>query len=383
MPWNQILGHERIKKILQKSIIDSRIAGSYCFWGISGIGKDALALEFAKTVNCMNPNIDGESIESCGECKSCIQFGKMSNPNVDFVFSLPVGKSETRNDLPLDKLSEEQITAIHEQKLMKAEDPYYRISIQNANHIKISSIREVKRKLMLSGTGRGRRFVIISGADEMNAESANAFLKTLEEPNEGVTIIMTTSRPEMILPTILSRCQQVRCEPLPDDVLMQTLSARFDLPEADAKTITSFAQGSYTRALDFMDEDMRKLRFEVVEMLRTALKKRNFRSELLEYTGSLSKSLDKKGFETMLSLFLLWFRDIMIYQQSGESGVIVNSDQTKIIEKFTAKFGASDHPRAIQSVEEAIIRTRKNVSKELILLTLFLNLRQIFLEKPL
>ena len=216
MAWNAIIGQEKVKNLLQKAIIDNRIANSYCFWGLDGIGKDALAIEFAKSANCINPIIYGNTIQACDSCSSCKEITNLQSQSLEIIFSLPAGKTpDGHSDDPIAKLSDEQIDLIQEQIALKAENPYHKISIPNANQIKISSIRGLKKKLTLTSGSRGRRFVIISNADEMNSESANSFLKTLEEPHDNITIILTTSRPDTILPTILSRCQQVRCQPLP------------------------------------------------------------------------------------------------------------------------------------------------------------------------
>ncbi|MFA6990086.1 MAG: AAA family ATPase, partial [Candidatus Gastranaerophilaceae bacterium] len=211
MSWSKKVGHDRIKKILQKSIIDNRIPHSYLFIGIEGIGKDAIAIEFAKAVNCLNPIMGVDLFEACDNCKSCKMFDNLSHSNFELIFSLPAGKSgDSKSDSAIDKLSEDQITEIKEQIELKAENNYHRFAISNATQIRVNLVRELKKKLALTQNTTGRRVILICNADEMNSEASNAFLKTLEEPQDNVTIILTTAKPDSILPTIQSRCQVLK-----------------------------------------------------------------------------------------------------------------------------------------------------------------------------
>ncbi len=380
MTWKKIIGQNRVKKILQKAIIENRIPHAYCFWGSEGIGKDALALEFAKVVNCRNPKINNENeIEACDECHSCRQADNFQHPNIHYIFSLSTGdsKSTKTGDTVLDKMSDEQVDLIREQLKLKSENPYHKVTLQNANQIKIASIREIKRNLVLSSSQQGRKVIIISRADEMTTESANAFLKSLEEPSDNTTIIITTHKHETILPTILSRCQQIRCEPLSDPDITNALIEQFQIPEANARLVSVFAQGSFSRAVEFLDEDMKELREEVVEILRISLKKRIFRLDLMAKIELLAKQKDKKKNETFLALLLLWLRDVYSVAKGNDENII-NIDQRDTIAKFANNFGNRPIDDAIITVESAVTQIKRNVQPTLVYLNMFLKLREHF-----
>jgi DNA polymerase-3 subunit delta' len=367
---------------LQKAIVDDRVAGAYCLPGKKGIGKEALAIEFAKTVNCEDPIIEGDRIEACGRCKSCGQMDELSHPNFSMIFSLPAGKgSDTKSDSPYAKLTEAQIGEIQEQIAIKAENPYHDISVPNANQIKIASVRDIKKKLSLSGSRQGRRCVLICNAEEMTSEAANAFLKTLEEPHPGITILMVTSRPDMLLPTIMSRCQQLRCDPLKDDEIAEALAQRHDIEPAEAGLVARYARGSYTTALEFLSEDMRRLRVDMIDMLRVSMKKRRFRVELLEMIDELIKTSDKSRLETALNILLFWLRDANLISSAGKDIYLVNPDQEETLRKFTGVFSGANIGKAIEKVESSIADIRRNINSQLILTGLFLDMREIFIEK--
>ena len=310
MAWEEIAGQQRVKNILQRAIKENRVANSYCFWGIDGIGKEAVAIEFAKTLNCLSPVENDGIISACGKCDSCKQFVHLQHPNLIFIYSLPAGKStDSKSDSSFSKLSDEQIEEIQAEFRLKALDYYHKIAISNANQIKIASIRELKKNLSMSAMQEGRRVIIVLRADELTKESANSFLKTLEEPSEGVTIILITSRQDQILPTILSRCQQIHFQLLAQEELEQLLIAKHNIAEADAKLFACFAQGSYQSTLEFLNEDVKKLRKDSVELLRSSLKKRVFRFDLVKNIDKILNSKDKKKNIAILLHILLWIRD--------------------------------------------------------------------------
>lgn len=380
MAWKDIIGQDRIKKLLQNSIRKDKIPSAWLFYGIDGIGKDALALEFAKTVNCSNPNSSNSVIEACGNCSSCKVFNTLSHPNLQMIYSLPAGKTaDNRNETATAKLSDEQIQAIQEQLQLKAENYYHKLSIQNATQIRISSIRDVKKNLSLSANMSGRRVVIIFKADEMTSEASNAFLKTLEEPSSNVTLILISSKPQLLPITILSRCQQIGCEPLSDEQIAKALVERHELDKAEAKLVASFAHGSYSSALQYLDDDMRQLRKDVVELLRTSLKKTTYRVELMSNIEKLTSAKDKIKLETSLSLLLMWLRDAMALT-TGDKVKLLNNDQTVVLKRFSARYANCDLFKAIKATEKTTTYLKRNVNPQLAMINLFLDLRKIFLN---
>jgi DNA polymerase-3 subunit delta' len=384
MAWNQIIGQHRVKNILQRAIRERRIAHAYCFWGAEGIGKDALALEFAKTLNCEHPRRTQDTIEACGECKSCLQAAHLQHPNIQFVFSLPAGKSigsDDKGTSPILRLTDDQIHLIQEQMQMKSQNPYHNITIPNAAQIRIASIREVKKQISMSSPQQGRRFVIISEADAMNQEAANAFLKTLEEPSSEVTIILTTSRREQILSTILSRCQQIRCDALFDEDIATALLERESVEIEEARLVARLADGSYSKACELLGEDLRRMRVEIVNLLRIILTPRfvlKFTHELETLTGRASGDKDRSKLERMLILLLVWIRDAYTLSVANSDANIINIDQLEDLKRFAARFGGSGNLDAVAiAIERTIERVRRNVNVSLALTTLALDVRKI------
>jgi len=377
MAWTDIIGQDRIKLLLQRMILEQRLPQAMLFTGMAGTGAVGLAIEFARTTNCLTPLRTPTGIDACGACRSCAQFRHLGHPNLRLTVALPAGKGgEAESDMKSDVIEE-----LKNQLQALADDPYYEVRLPNATQIKIGAIRELKRTLTLSAAQEGgRRVCLIVNADEMTTEASNAFLKTLEEPHDGVTIILTTERPERILQTISSRCQEVVVPPLGDDLLANVLHQRDNIPAADATLIASFAQGSYTRARSFMNEDMRAYRQDVVDLLRLALKGQSFRIPLTDALSEIAEGKDKVKVEMMLSLLLLWLRDAYSIVKTGSSTSIMNIDQRDALEKFASSFGNADYPRVLRSIEQSVRLLHRNVNLTLVLLPLLLDVRRVFHE---
>ncbi|MCS7169775.1 MAG: hypothetical protein NZ949_04035, partial [Candidatus Kapabacteria bacterium] len=140
MAWSSIIGQTVLKSLLQRAVLQGRVSSAYCFWGPEGVGKDALALEFAKLLNCQSPRRNTDTIEACDSCIDCRQAARLEHPSIRFVFALPAPKARTEAS-PLLGLSDEQITLLREELRRKAENPYYNISLPNALQIHISTVR--------------------------------------------------------------------------------------------------------------------------------------------------------------------------------------------------------------------------------------------------
>ena len=365
MMWPRVIGQERVKRILLSALKSGRLAHAYLFYGNDGVGKDAMAMEFARVLHC-----DAGEEEACGRCTSCLRMSALEHPDVKVVVALPVGKGEKSDDGPLDKLGESEILTIQEQLKLKGENPYHQISIPKATIIKINSIREIRRESSMTTFGKKRRVCIISHADDMGEEASNTILKTLEEPSGSTMLILTTSHRENLLPTILSRCQGVRFDSLTEEQINTALVERNGIDARQARLVARIANGSYTRALDLLEDDILSQRQEVVAFIRHLLG-----PSVLTLAEDIEKRAAPRDRETVLrflSLLLIWFRDAMVLARGGE---IINVDQKDDLQRFITKFPDANLVQAVSEVEKAISLIERNVYIMLALLQLAVKLR--------
>jgi DNA polymerase III subunit delta' len=368
--WNKVIGQHRVKNILLSALRSHRLPHAYLFVGNEGVGKDAMALELARVLHC-----ETQSDEACGVCGSCVRTLKLQHPDVAFITALPVGKGEKSDDGPLEKLAGPEIQSIQEQYLLKAENPYHRIAIPKANTIKINSIREVRRSSAMSTLYHGKKIFIISNADEMGIDASNTILKTLEEPAGDTLLILTTSRPETLLSTIVSRCQVVRFDPLTEEEIREALVSREQVELDKASLVARLANGSYVRALELLPADVAELRKDVVDFIRTVLGN-NF-INLSSHVEKLSAARDREAVTRFLTLMMMWFRDAYVLVRGGE---IINLDQQEDLKRFTAKFSQANLEGAIAATDACVSLIGKNGYIPLALLQLSVKLRRLILE---
>ncbi len=367
MSWNTIVGQTRAKDLLRRAIQNGRVAHAYLFWGPEGVGKDAAAMEFARVLNC-----ESGGGEACGNCASCQIKNPLHHPNISFVCALPTGKNEKAGDNPLEGLSTEKVQEIQEQLTLKGRDPYIRLSIPDAQYIKINSIRKLRKDSSLSIGGSGRRVFIISNADMMNREGETALLKTLEEPVGKSVFIVTTSQKEKLLPTTLSRCQPVQFDPIEEEGIRNFLIERDQADPAQAALAASLANGSIIAAREALSVDADTIRSEVVQFARLVVGARI--SPLVDHIESVVQKVDRKGADRWLRLLRVWIRDALILRTTGEVVAATDEDR-EVLERFIKKFPDADLLGASDSVDGAIALVGKNVYLRVIFATLALNLR--------
>jgi DNA polymerase III subunit delta' len=369
MGWNRIIGQERVKRFFRASLERKRLAPVYLLTGPEGVGKYAVALECAKTVNCENSRT-----EACDECRTCRLIGSLQHPNFNLVLPLPVGKNESLGDAPLAKLSDDELAVIREQLSLKAGNPYHSIVIPKATTIKINSIRDIRRGSSLAAfDGAGKKVYVILDADVMNDEGANALLKTLEEPLPDTMLLLTASNPDRLLRTIISRCQQVRFEMLSEESIRNALIARESILPGIAAVAARLGNGSYTRALQYCTSGLFDRRREAVEYLRTLLART--RREFLKEIERTTSDYDRPAMGELLSLMQDWLREAMLAEQ-GIAGVVAEDEQ-ETFRKFGEYYRGSDYSGAIEVLDRAISLIDKNVYIPLIQLDVAARLRTL------
>ena len=358
--WPRVIGQGRVKALLLNALRSGRLAHAYLFSGPEGVGKDAMALELARVMHCAE---GGE--EACGVCASCLRMNALQHPDVRFITALPVGKNETSDDGPLDRLQSGELDELRLELAQKGADPYHRVSITRASSIKINSIRDIRRESSLSTLDQRRRVYVISHADDMGNEAANMLLKTLEEPPAQSMFILTSAHRDQLLPTILSRCQHVRFDPLTEPDIRNVLIERNGVDETQARLVARLAGGSYSWALELLEKDLMQERIDVVDFISNTLGSRHI--EVGEIIERVTAERDRDRVTRFLLLMLIWIRDAMVLAQGGS---VINVDQADRLSKFVAVFPRADLSGAMADIDRAISLVERNVYITLVLYTL-------------
>lgn len=370
MNWNSVVGQDRVKAILKRSFTTGKIPHAYLFYGPEGSGKDAAALVFAALLHCENPS-DANPCEVCTHCK---RISALQHPNLKLIVPLPVGKNEKEGDDPYKQLDEKTMEEYRHAIRQKSANPYYKINISRATTIKINSIRDIRKSIALARAEQGMKVVIISQADKMNDSAANSLLKTLEEPSANTVIILTTSRHDALLPTIVSRCQSVRFELLRDDEIRTALCRQNErLDERQAALISKLANGSFSRALELTETDLIRQREEIIDLLRSIVARSP--ASWIKHMETFAGAGDRDYAARSLILLNLWIRDALLLQNRNDDDII-NLDQHESLRKFVNHFPDAKLTEVVKAVERAIALVEKNIYLSLALINLAFEIRR-------
>ncbi len=319
----EITGQGRQTDILKKIYSSKRIPNAFLFYGPGGTGKHLTAVKFLQLLNSgVTQNIDNK-IE------------KLMEPYVQFVIPLPRGKGETNDSGPTEKLSEDTLTQIQEEIRKKIENPYYQIQIEDSFNIKISSIRDIKKKISLNFDDVAYRGIIISDAHLMSTEAQNALLKSLEEPPPGVVFFLITDNESKLLPTIHSRCWNLEFNPLKPSDIEKILTERFGYPEEEAAKVSRFANGSVTFANKLLENKFDYLLDKTITILRYSLGNK-FNTAFSTFSEVIDGN-SKEKFLIVIQLILKWLDDVIKNKSSFNQYYFADYKETFI--KFNTKFG--------------------------------------------
>jgi len=371
--WKNIIGQERVKDILKSILSSGRVSHAYIFHGKDGVGKDMAAIEFAKYLNCENRDIEKGA---CDICKSCKDVQSLKSQLLKFVTALPTGKDDNENTV-LESLEKADYESYLSEIDFKSENPYHKINLEGANFIRISSIRELKNIIYLTGSENKTKVFLISDADNMNPQSANALLKVLEEPPKNSLLILTTSKLNSLLPTIVGRCQKIHFDSISkNDLASYVKDFRKDLSETELNFYTEIADGSISKLLSILDGDYIDLRKKVLSVLRNLVMMSNVK--LGFDIDFITGKKDKERVRQFLVLMQVWIRDVL-YKRAGNDELIMNKDEADSISKFATRYN-SDYYEIIKLIENSINDIDHNVNLELMLFNLFLSIRELLLE---
>ncbi|MCD4820411.1 MAG: DNA polymerase III subunit [Candidatus Cloacimonetes bacterium] len=323
--FKKIKGQDRVIDLLKMAIKQDRIASSYLFYGPEGVGKFTTALYFGMALNCL------ASIESrpCGVCNSCKKFLKFSHPDFVYIFPTPNMKITANGEIESNKLLKEY----QEYVINKIESPWKEFFFSQNVQIRIDNILMLEHHINLSTHESKYKIYIIENADQINVNAANAFLKTLEEPPDNSVIILTTSKVNSLLPTILSRCQKISFSYINRHDIEILLEKTTYISPIDAKMFSRISNGNVEKALRLANEGSTISRDEAIKLIKIFLQANDY--AFLEYLGNYSSSKNRKLLSEIISHLIIWLSDLIYFLYEPEQ--IVNLDHTDILEELYHK----------------------------------------------
>ena len=319
---NKIKGQDKVVASLIRSIENDKVGQSYLFYGPTGVGKLTTAFYFVMAINCTNR----EEGTPCGKCNSCRKFKSLSHPDLIYLFPTPNLKLSEDGEIKETKFQKEYEAYLQR----KVESPWNDYVFSASSEIRIGAIRWIQSRLSLSKNEAKKRVCIIEDADKMNINTANAFLKTLEEPPEDTVIILTTSKLNSLLPTIISRCQRVAFNNLSNSTVENILRENFNLDIVKSKTYSRISYGNAEKAIQLISEDTDSGRNIALKLIELALRRDDI--EFLSYLNQLKDVKQKKILQSIYSNIVLFLMDIIYRRENSE--LIINVDSLELLGKI-------------------------------------------------
>ena len=329
LDWN-IVGHEHAIDILRRTLAAEQVRHAYLFAGPQHIGKTLLAHRFAQTLLCTGGT--DSRLAPLGPCNTCLSCRKVlhgNHPDVHVIAKPP----------------DKQAILIEQIRMLQSD--------------------AARRTL------EGRRNIfIIQDAHEMNLQAANCLLKTLEEPESDVVLLLTVPETGLLLPTILSRVQLITMHLLPATQIKSALVEQWEVESQEADLIAALAAGRMGWAVQAVEDDEmlaeRKEQLDLLTKVLMATKVERF--GIVQQLGT-----DGEKIRSLLELWLLWWRDIVLVANNCLD-LTVNVDRRDLLKIQAAKIGSSEAQRMIRTLLQVQETLDQNVNARLALEVLMMDM---------
>lgn len=340
MAFRDVVGHRRLVSLLAQAMARDSLTPSLILSGAEGVGKRLVAVSIAQELNCVDRRAtigDRPSApmdagrwtmddQACGKCAACRRIARGAHPDV-----MTIEPGETGS-------------------------------------IKIEQVRAaIDRSVFRPFEGR-KRVTIVEQADALVPAAQNALLKTLEEPLPASVFVLVTSRPDMLLPTVRSRCAHLRLGRLQVSEVATVLERFHDYSHADALTAAAASDGSVRRALDLEADAFAEARSDAEDLLGAAARDPRTRLErakdLLKGGGTASSEREHLAARLMAMAALI--RDAGLVASGGDPRLLANLDRRPVVDSLARTLGKDRIDRIFTAVARAEEALERNVGPKVI-----------------
>ncbi len=328
MSFREIVGHGPLLQLLARTVGRKAVPASLIFSGPDGVGKRTIAVALAQALNCERPepwgDVDDPGLTACGTCSSCRRVAR----------------------------------GVHADVL--------RLEPGETGAIKVDQVREAIDRAAYRPFEGKRRVVIIDSADALLPEAQNALLKTLEEPPPASMFVLVTSRPDVLLPTVRSRCQQLRFGPLSEADVARALIERHDVSPTEAHAAAAAADGSIGAALDGGGEKAVEAREAAASALQQAAASTDPRRRLDAARTLGGAGSDRDDMARRLRALSSLLRDLGLLLSRAEDRALANADLKPRLQPLLRSFDSDRAIRAFSAVDRALAALERNASPKIV-----------------
>jgi DNA polymerase III subunit delta' len=346
MPFRDIFGHRHLVQLLSRAIARQSLPPSLIFAGPDGVGKLTTAVAVGQALNCAAPvpvpasgDVPALDADACGACSACRRI-----PRAREAFEEGVGS---------------------------ALDCLRLVGPDERQSIKVGPVRDLIGAMSYRPFDGRLRVVIVDRAEALEVSAQNALLKTLEEPPSGSMLVLVTSRPDSLLPTVRSRCQRLRFAPLAPADVARYLMERKGLPAASAHASAALADGSLGAALAQGAEGRLHARAIAGRVLQHVAQARDPGRRIeaaqvllarVEGEGKKAPAVGRVQVAERLEALASLLRDVQVVSSRADTRRLAHADLASDLTTLAAAYGGRRLSRAFDAVDRALVALDRNVS---------------------
>ena len=381
MLFSNVIGQDFIKSHLTQSADKGRIPHAQLFVGAAGSGTLPMAIAYAQYILCNN-----EAGENTGGNEVCnLKFDQIAHPDLHFAF--PVATTARIKSHPVSShFATEWRAFIKENPYGSLFDWHKHIDIEKKQgQIGVDEALDINKSLALKAYEGGYKVMIIWMADKMNSAASNKLLKLIEEPPNMTVFILITENEDRIIDTIKSRCQVLHFPRLSEKHLSNSLSQKYNLPEAEALKIAHQSEGDFNKAQRLLQSENDELIFEkwFVTWVRSAFVARNKKEVIIDLL-QWSETIAKTGRETQknfLQYCIQFFRQAMLQNYAVTELVFFETQTEFDLKKFAPFIHGNNISSIVSELEKAQYHIERNGNAKIILSDLSIKLTRLLHRK--
>ena len=370
MLFKEIPGNNAVKKQLLCSVKNNRISHAQLFSGNSGSAKLALAFAYARYLNCDNKSDE----DSCGKCPSCLKYNTLSHPDLHLIF--PVLKLGQANVAVSDNFVNVWRDFILKNSYGSLNSWIDSFGIENKTGEKGSIYKDeansIHKKLALKNFEAPYRVVLIWMPEQMNTEASNKLLKLFEEPPFGTVFLLVSEKPNILLPTIVSRLQKIHIFDFSTEDMMEFFK-KDNLSIERIKQLRNLTDADLGKMIQLVEEDIQAIDLfdDFSSWMRLAYKTDVV--NISKWVDSIS-TMGRKHQKLFLSYAIKMIRECLIFNFANKALLKTNEKESDFISKFAPFIHEDNSIIIIEELEKAVKAINRNANAKMLLFELSLQM---------
>ncbi|TAN15304.1 MAG: DNA polymerase III subunit delta' [Chitinophagaceae bacterium] len=373
MLFADVIGHQSTKDFLLQAVRQNRLGHALLFQAPEGAGGLPMALAFAQYVVCT----DKKDHDACGECGACKRAAQFIHPDIHYSYPV-IPRNSGEKPLSTDYIKEWR-EFISQRPYGNSFDWLQFINAENKQgNIPASECRDILRKFNLKSYESEYKILILWYPEFLSKEG-NILLKMIEEPPPQTLFIFVAENTELVLPTILSRTQLVKINPLTAKELKDTLIQRASADEKNATRIAGLAEGNYREALHLLQHDVS----DFLEVLKNWLNAiiLNKPVQLQNWIDDMAKTGREKQ-KQFLRYFMMLIEHTIRMQYMNPEQLQFPDEEQKFAKSLYKMADYLQMEQIIPELEDACYHIERNANGKILFHALSIKLQRVFAKQP-